>query len=71
MLYRMNAQLRPILDLLREVENISLSSDVLEPELHSIQQVGGRVCMYSYNMYTCTYAYTQCSITQTSKCTNK
>ena len=36
---RMNAQLRPILDLLREVENINLSSEILEPELHSIQQV--------------------------------
>ena len=35
----MNAQLRPILDLLREVENINLSPEVLEPELHSIQHV--------------------------------
>ena len=37
--HRMNDQLRPILDLLREVEDINLSSEVLEPELHSIQQV--------------------------------
>ena len=36
---RLNAQLRPILDLLREVENINLSPEILEPELHSIQQV--------------------------------
>ena len=38
--FRMNAELRPILDLLRQVESINLSSDVLEPEPHSIQQVG-------------------------------
>ena len=37
--FRMNAELRPILDLLRQVESINLSSDVLEPEPHSIQQV--------------------------------
>ena len=36
---RMNAQLRPILDLLREVENINLASEVLEPEPRSIHQV--------------------------------
>jgi len=35
----MNDQLRPIIELLREVENINLSSEVLEPEPHSIQQV--------------------------------
>ncbi|CAI8025266.1 General transcription factor IIE subunit 1 [Geodia barretti] len=35
---QLNAQLRPILDLLREVENINLSPEILEPELHSIQQ---------------------------------
>lgn len=35
---QMNAQLRPILDLIRQVENISLSSEVLDPEPQSIQQ---------------------------------
>ena len=44
----MNAQLRPILDLLREVESINLSSDVLEPEPSSIHQVLYCGTEYSY-----------------------
>lgn len=45
--YRLNEQLKPIVDLLRETENVVLTSEVLEPTLQGIKNVCD-TCMYMY-----------------------
>ena len=45
--YRLNEQLKPIVDLLRETENVVLTSEVLEPTLQGIKNVYD-TCMYMY-----------------------
>jgi transcription initiation factor TFIIE subunit alpha len=37
--FRLNEQLKPIVDLLRETENITLAPEVLEPTPQSIRKV--------------------------------
>ena len=38
-LVRLNDQMKPITDLLRETENINLAPEILEPEAQSIEKV--------------------------------
>ena len=55
---RMNDQMKPITDLLRETENINLAPEILEPETQSIQKVHVCTCMKFELILQC-YVYVQ------------
>lgn len=55
---KMNDQMKPITDLLRETENINLAPEILEPETQSIQKVHVCTCMKFELILQC-YVYVQ------------
>ena len=55
---RMNDQMKPITDLLRETENINLAPEILEPETQSIQKVHACTCMNLSSLQYCVYLRT-------------